>query len=69
MSILLNGIGVSRGIAIGNAYVYVRATTEATEYNVPARYHKTEIERLHQAIQEAGKQLHEIKTRIDADTP
>ena len=69
MSILLNGIGVSRGIAIGNAYVYVRATTEATEYNVPARYHKTEIERLHQAIQEAGKQLHEIKTRIAADTP
>jgi phosphotransferase system enzyme I (PtsI) len=69
LSILLNGIGVSRGIAIGNAYVYVRATTEATEYNVPARYHKTEIERLHQAIQEAGKQLHEIKTRIAADTP
>jgi phosphotransferase system enzyme I (PtsI) len=69
LSILLNGIGVSRGIAIGNAYVYVRATTEATEYNVPARYHQKEIKRLHQAIQEAGKQLHEIKTRIAADTP
>jgi phosphotransferase system enzyme I (PtsI) len=69
LSILLNGIGVSRGIAIGNAYVYVRATTEATEYNVPARYHDKEIERLHQAIQEAGKQLHEIKNKIAADTP
>ncbi len=69
MSILLNGIGVSRGIAIGNAYVYVRATTEATEYNVPAKYHQKEIERLHQAIQQAGMQLHEIKNRIAADTP
>ncbi|MGD2052711.1 MAG: phosphoenolpyruvate--protein phosphotransferase [Gammaproteobacteria bacterium] len=69
MSILLNGIGVSRGIAIGNAYVYVRATTEATEYNVPAKYHNKEIERLHQAIKEAGEQLHEIKNKIAADTP
>ena len=69
MSLILNGIGVSRGIAIGNAYVYVRATTEATEYNVPARYHRKEIERLQQAVGEASKQLHEIKNRIAADTP
>ena len=69
MSILLNGIGVSRGIAIGNAYVYIRATTEATEYNVPARYHQKEIERLRQAVQEAGAELHEIKNRIASDTP
>ena len=69
MSIILNGIGVSHGIAIGNAYVYVRATTEATEYNVPARYHHKEIDRLQQAIKEASEQLHEIKNRIAADTP
>ena len=69
MSIILNGIGVSRGIAIGNAYVYVRATTEATEYNVPAKYHDKEIERLQQAVKEAGAQLHEIKNKIAADTP
>ena len=69
MSIILNGIGVSRGIAIGNAYVYVRATTEATEYNVPARYHAKEIERLQQAVRDASTQLHEIKNKIAADTP
>ena len=69
MSILLNGIGVSSGIAIGNAYVYVRATTEAIEYNVPAKYHKKELERLRQAVSEASDQLHEIKTKIAADTP
>jgi phosphotransferase system enzyme I (PtsI) len=69
LSIILNGIGVSRGIAIGNAYVYVRATTEATEYNVPAKYHDKEIERLQTAVQDAGTQLHEIKNKIAADTP
>ena len=69
MSIILNGIGVSRGIAIGNAYVYVRATTEAQEYNVPARYHDVEIRRLRQAVRDASAQLHEIKIKIAAETP
>ena len=69
MSILLNGIGVSHGIAIGNAYVYVRATTKATEYNVPARYHQKETKRLQQAVKEASQQLHDIKNKIAAETP
>ena len=69
MSIILNGIGVSRGIAIGNAYVYVRATTEAKEYHVPAKYHDKEIERLKQAVRDSSLQLHEIKNKISADTP
>lgn len=69
MTILLNGIGVSRGIAIGNAYIYVRATTKATEYNVPPKYHQNEIERLQQAVVVASQQLHDIKNKIAADTP
>ena len=69
MSIILNGIGVSRGIAIGSAYVYVRATTEATEYHVPAKYHEKEIERLRQAVHDSSVQLNEIKTKIATDTP
>ena len=69
MSIILNGIGVSRGIAIGNAYVYVRATTEATEYNVLPEYHGKEKERLRQAVKDASAQLHEIKNKIAAETP
>ena len=69
MSIILSGIGVSRGIAIGNAYVYVRATTEAKEYNVPAKYHDAEIKRLRLAVRDASLQLHEIKNKIAAETP
>ena len=69
MTILLNGIGVSHGIAIGNAYIYVRATTKATEYNVPAKYHENEIARLRTAVHEASRQLHEIKNKIARETP
>ena len=69
MTILLNGIGVSQGIAIGNAYIYVRATTKATEYNVPAKYHDNEIARLRMAVHEASRQLHEIKNKIATETP
>ncbi len=57
------------GIAIGNAYIYVRATTKATEYNVPAKYHENEITRLRTAVKEASQQLHEIKNKIASETP
>ncbi len=69
MSILLNGIGVSRGVAIGDAYVYIRATTEVTEYNIPKKYHDEEIKRLQNAVKKASGQLHDIKNKIAAETP
>jgi phosphotransferase system enzyme I (PtsI) len=69
MSILINGIGVSRGITIGEAYVYVRATSEAREYNVPAEFHDAEIRRLHKAVRVASRQLHDIRDKIAKDTP
>jgi len=69
LSILINGIGVSRGITIGEAYVYVRATSEAREYNVPAKYHDAEIRRLHKAVKVASRQLYAIRNKIAKDTP
>jgi phosphotransferase system enzyme I (PtsI) len=69
LSILINGIGVSRGITIGEAYVYVRATSEAREYNVPAEFHDAEIRRLHKAVRVASRQLLAIRSKIAKDTP
>ena len=69
MSIMINGFGVSRGIAIGEAYVFVRASSEITEYNVPDQHIDKEIHRLNQAVNEAGKQLNDIKKEIANDTP
>ena len=69
MSILINGIGVSSGIAIGEAYVYSREQKEVHVYKIPEAKHKKEIQRFKQALAKAGEQLHEIKSKIAADTP
>lgn len=69
MSILLHGAGVSKGIAIGEAYVYSREQAEISEHKVSKAQQKKEIQRFKQALARAGEQLHEIKQRIAADTP
>ncbi|MDT8452735.1 MAG: phosphoenolpyruvate--protein phosphotransferase [Gammaproteobacteria bacterium] len=69
MSILINGIGVSSGIAIGEAYVYSREQKMVREYKVPKEQQQKEIERFKAALNRAGEQLHEIKNKIAADTP
>lgn len=69
MSILINGIGVSSGIAIGEAHVYSREQKMVREYKVPKAQQQKEIERFKAALAKAGEQLHEIKNKIAADTP
>ena len=69
MSILLNGIGVSKGIAIGEAYVYSREQTEISEHKISKAQQKKEIQRFKQALTKASGQLNEIKQSIAADTP
>ncbi|MDA3868789.1 MAG: phosphoenolpyruvate--protein phosphotransferase [Gammaproteobacteria bacterium] len=69
MSILINGIGVSSGIAIGEAYVYSREQKVVREYKIPEAQQKHEIERFKAALARAHEQLHEIKNKIAADTP
>lgn len=66
---MINGFGVSRGIAIGEAYVFVRTSSEITEYNVPSQNIEKEINRLNHAVTEAGLQLDAIKKEIAKDTP
>ena len=69
MSVLLNGIGVSKGIAIGQAYTLYREQPEIREYNIPKNHIKHEIKRFHTARKEAQQQLHEIKQKISDDVP
>lgn len=69
MSILINGIGVSSGIAIGEAYVYSREQTEVREYKISKAKQKEEIQRFKIALAKASDQLHEIKNKIAANTP
>ena len=69
MSILINGIGVSSGIAIGEAYVYSREQKEVRKYIISLPQRKKEVQRFKTALSKAGNQLHEIKNKIAADTP
>jgi phosphotransferase system enzyme I (PtsI) len=69
MSIYISGIGVSRGIAIGEAYVLVREQLSASQIILPDSEINSEINRFKIALAQANKQLHDIKNKIAKDTP
>jgi len=66
---MFNGIGVSKGIAIGKAYVLYRELPEVREYAIAPQRIDHEIQRFHRARKEAQKQLENIKKKIADDVP
>ena len=68
MSIYISGIGVSKGIAIGEAYVLVREQFDARQISLPASEVDSEIKRFKTALALANKQLHDIKKKIAKNT-
>ncbi|MDH5392731.1 MAG: phosphoenolpyruvate--protein phosphotransferase [Gammaproteobacteria bacterium] len=69
MSIMLHGIGVSRGIGIGNAYVLYREQPEVQEFLIDEDQVEEEIQRYIRAKDSALRELSAIKERIDTKTP
>ncbi|RDH81376.1 MAG: phosphoenolpyruvate--protein phosphotransferase [endosymbiont of Galathealinum brachiosum] len=69
MSSKLQGIGVSKGICIGPAYVYYRELPEVLEYSISKYSADDEIKRFEDARIEAQQQLNNIKNNIASDTP
>ncbi len=68
MSIFISGIGVSKGIAIGNAFVLAREQYDATQAIIPDYEIDSEIKRFKLALAQANKQLHDIKKKIAKNT-
>ncbi len=68
MSLGLSGIGVSRGIAIGKAYLLQHGLPEVAEYAIPKAQIKDEVTRFLQAVDAARQQLKAIRKQIPADT-
>ncbi|WP_297527576.1 phosphoenolpyruvate--protein phosphotransferase [Thiohalobacter sp.] len=68
MSVQLTGIGVSRGIAIGEAHVLQRGEIEVTEYAIPQELLDDEVRRFRQALEIARGQLRDIRNRIPEGT-
>ncbi len=69
MSLTLQGIGVSKGICIGPAYVYYRELPEVLEYSISKFSADDEIKRFEDARIKAQQQLNNIKNTISGDTP
>ncbi len=69
MTLELNGIGVSRGIAIGKAHFLQRGSLEAIEYCLPEDKIPDEIARFHTAVASAKRQLRGIRGQIPEDAP
>ncbi len=69
MTLMLSGIGASRGIAIGKAHVIERGQPEIPEYQLLPDQIDNEVIRFQQAITTASQQLESIRERIPAHTP
>jgi len=68
VSLVLKGIGVSRGIAIGNAHIIVRGSIEVLESAIPRQFIEDEVSRFISAIGIARQQLEAVRERIPRNT-
>ncbi|OUR73407.1 phosphoenolpyruvate--protein phosphotransferase [Methylophaga sp. 41_12_T18] len=69
MTLELQGIGVSRGIAIGKAHILFHNQPDIREYLIPEFSIEQELDRLRDAIEEARQQLKAIRNHIPANAP
>ena len=69
MSIGLQGVGVSRGIAIGKVHIVERDRLDITEYAIETDEIAAEIDRFETALASAGAQLRSIREHIPRGTP
>lgn len=68
MSFSLHGVGVSRGIAIGNAHIIERTELEITEHRISREKISKEIERLRDAVHQAKQNLRNVRSEIPETT-
>ena len=68
MTIALHGMGVSRGVAIGNVHIIERDQLEIVEYQLDEASIKAEVKRLQDAVTQAKQQLRAIRDHIPDST-
>lgn len=69
MTLELQGIGVSRGIAIGKAHILFHNQPDVREYLIPAFGIEQEVDRFIDAINESKIQLKDIRNHIPTNAP
>ncbi|MHB1100323.1 MAG: phosphoenolpyruvate--protein phosphotransferase [Burkholderiales bacterium] len=69
MSFVLQGTGVSGGIAIGRAHLISHANLEVSHYNLPQKLIPSEIARFEAAVAATQEELEALRESIPADSP
>ena len=69
MALIISGLGVSRGIAIGNVHLLLRSALEVYERTLRPDEINAEVKRFKTAINQASKQLHKIQESIPEEAP
>ncbi len=69
MSFTLHGIPVSRGIAIGRAYLIAPAALDVAHYLVEANQIDAEVERFRTALEVVHRELDALRADLTDDTP
>ncbi|VAW87543.1 Phosphoenolpyruvate-protein phosphotransferase of PTS system [hydrothermal vent metagenome] len=68
MTLALYGLGVSRGVAIGKAYVLSRDEINVAEYVIEKNNIEQEIQRFKKAIDQAEQELHKVLKQLPEST-
>lgn len=69
MSIALQGVGVSRGIAVGKVHILHRDKLDIAEYPIPVGEIDQEVRRFEEALAAARQQLRAVRDHIPWKTP
>ena len=69
MALIISGLGVSRGIAIGNVHLLLRSAFEVYERSIEADEISGEVKRFKSAVDRAAKQLKKIQETIPEEAP
>lgn len=69
MSFTLHGIPVSRGIAIGRAYLIAPAALDVAHYLIEANQTDAEVERFRTALDVVRRELEALRADLTDDTP
>ncbi|PRG89354.1 phosphoenolpyruvate--protein phosphotransferase [Burkholderia multivorans] len=69
MSFTLHGIPVSRGIAIGRAYLIAPAALDVAHYLIEANRIEAEVERFRAALDAVQRELEALRADLTDDTP
>jgi len=68
MTIALYGVGVSRGIAVGNVHIIQRDQLDIREYSIASDSVSKEVQRFEMAVTNARQQLRAIRDHIPGTT-